>query len=212
MLRRTKHRIQQLTTGKWSELYSLRTVGVVLVIIYHFWGLADCPIIVVPVSLLRVDLTGLFRLGALGTTIVFVLAGFFNHLSFERAYLSQQPLPAYWSFLKRRLIRTLPLYYASLTATILLAGGLEFLGQPYCGTETLLSLLFLHPFVNQTCGLLGPAWAVEAVVQFYVLAPILAYLLLGKRWRVSLPIVIVVVLAYRWYIGQPELGIGWREF
>lgn len=62
-------------------------VGMALIFVRHAWVFAGYPAVMVLPTSLNIDVSSILRASALGTTFIFVLAGFFNHLPYERAYL-----------------------------------------------------------------------------------------------------------------------------
>ena len=201
----------QLTRDKWPALYTMRLVGVLLIFIYHAWGLAGDPVIVLRLGFTTADLTGIFRASALGTTFVFVLAGFFNYLPYERAQLRGQPLPPTALFMKRRLLRIVPLYYCSLVVGIIMSGGISWINQPGALVGTLASFGFVQSFLAHPYTPLGGNWAVQAVAQFYVLVPLIARLMVHHRWYIAVGFILIAVVAYRAYIGQPGFDTFFLE-
>lgn len=147
----------------------------------------------------------------------FVLSGFLVFLPFSYAAVSQESRRSAKSFLIRRALRILPLYYVA----ILVVWGLRYTGSREEWENLLQHLTFTHVFFQENLfRIIGPAWSLADEVIFYLmvagLGP-LAYLacrrLNTRAKRAALICASVVALAllsvsYKWwayYVAQiPE--------
>jgi peptidoglycan/LPS O-acetylase OafA/YrhL len=122
----------------------------------------------------------------LGVQLFFVLSGFLLGLPFARAYLAGGPAVRLKSYLLRRVTRLEPPYIAALILffflKILGSRGSFFELLPHLGA----SLLYAH---NQIFGRQSDinvvSWSLEVEVQFYLLVPLLAFVLFQIRWRLA---------------------------
>jgi peptidoglycan/LPS O-acetylase OafA/YrhL len=95
----------------------------------------------------------------------FTLSGFLLFLPLARALLSGKPGPTRWHFLRRRLVRIVPLYYIAYTSIWLLS----YTGDPMQRLDLLAHLTFTHIFFPQfVFGAVAPAWSLSVEMLFYV--------------------------------------------
>lgn len=140
-----------------------------------------------------------------GVQLFFVISGFVLALPYVEHYRSGRPRPRLLPYYLRRLIRLEPVYLINM----LLAFGLIYLTNlgwrefiPHLGP----SLLYIHGLVFATPSWLnGVAWSLEVEIQFYLVMPLLAFLLAhpSPRWRRGVLLALVVGLAL--------LSTGWIE-
>jgi peptidoglycan/LPS O-acetylase OafA/YrhL len=138
----------------------------------------------------------------------FVLSGFLIFLPFSYAAVSQGSRRSARSFLIRRALRILPLYYA----TILIVWGLRYTGSREEWVSLLQHLTFTHVFSQENVfRIIGPAWSLADEVIFYLmvagLGP-LAYLACGRlnsrRKRAALIFasvtsLVLLSIGYKWW-------------
>lgn len=110
----------------------------------------------------------------------FVLSGFLIFLPFSRVAVNQGSPRSAKSFLIRRALRILPLYYVA----ILVVWGLRYTGSREEWVSLLQHLTFTHVFSQENLfRIIGPAWSLADEVIFYLmvagLGP-LAYLACGR--------------------------------
>jgi peptidoglycan/LPS O-acetylase OafA/YrhL len=140
-----------------------------------------------------------------GVQLFFVISGFVLALPYVEHYRTGRPRPRLLPYYLRRLVRLEPVYLLNM----LLAFGLIYLTNlgwrefiPHLGP----SLLYMHALI---CGgsswINGVAWSLEVEIQFYLVMPLLAFLLAppSPRWRRGVLLTLVVGLAL--------LSTGWIE-
>jgi peptidoglycan/LPS O-acetylase OafA/YrhL len=181
---------------RWDALDGLRGLAVLLVVVWHVYRLTlarDMPATEVPAYLWPI---GIARLGV---DVFFVLSGMLVvrswHAARDRNASRPQALRQFWS---RRAARILPAYWVSLLVLVPLASN-GLLGHP--------KRLFAFATLNQYLRLGMPervntvTWSLTTEWHFYVLVPLVAFLLarVGK-WPLLAG---CVVLSVWWYWHTP---------
>ena len=128
-----------------------------------------------------------FYLGYVGVLLFFAISGFVLGLPFARAWLSGRRKPSLRQYFLRRVTRIEPPYILNLAICFLFVGGLAYLAgreRPFVA-----SLFYLHNIVyGKYSSINNVAWSLEIEVQFYILAPLLAYVFAVRSafWRRSI--------------------------
>jgi peptidoglycan/LPS O-acetylase OafA/YrhL len=198
--------------GRWRELDGLRAAGMLMVFVYHAWGVSGQPVIAYDTPAGRLDFTGLLQAGALGTTLIFALAGFFAQLPHERARQAGRHLPGFAESVAPRLLRLAPVYYAASLTGLLVIAWSGRLPREGVAADLLLDAAFLQN-LSPTARFapVGSLWAIAAVALFYALSPALARLLAGRRWIWGAPLLLGITLASRMLILGDGLDTWWLE-
>lgn len=187
---------------RFDELDAYRGFAALLIVVYHAYD-AYAPT-------LRP-----FAGGALDPILIrlstsvgwfFALSGFVIFLPFARAALSGQKSPAIHTFLARRLLRLVPLYYCALVIVWLMANS----GSAWERNDLLLHLAFLQVYSPaHYFGILAPAWSLAVEIHFYLIvaliAPPLCYACArlqtarGRLLTVLIPLIMLILssLGYR---------------
>ena len=160
----------------------MRTLAILLVVFSH-------AIWILPQS--KSFLTDLMSLaGVIGVEIFFVLSGFLIgriiYKLFVEKDFSFKDVQYFWV---RRWFRTLPNYYLVLIFNILLAG--------YFGVnlpDTIGSyFLFLQNFTTEMPGFFGESWSLPIEEFAYIIGPLLLYLVLFLKLKISKPRLFLIV-------------------
>ncbi|HEX6816826.1 MAG TPA: acyltransferase [Ktedonobacterales bacterium] len=169
-------------------LDGLRALAVVLVLLFHAWS--DIP-----------DGGGLFisadnpnplNYGRTGVQLFFVLSGFLLFLPYAHWLFGLQGRPSVRLFYKRRALRVGPAYWASLLILALAAGPLT-LTTLY---DVLLHIFFISNVSASTASTFNTVyWTMAVEVQFYVVLPLLGWLIvwLGRRFGAAVAALSVIV-------------------
>lgn len=136
----------------------------------------------------RTPLSWIFQQGHVGVQLFFVISGFVLALPYCRAYLpeivSKASRPSMRSYFVRRLSRLEPPYLVSLVLCYI---GLIVRGRFDAGEllpNLLASSVYMHNLLfGGMSRVNGVAWSLEIELQFYVLLPFLATVLMLPRWR-----------------------------
>lgn len=133
--------------------------------------------------------------GHFGVHLFFVISGFILALPYVEHYRGGAPRPRLGAYYLRRLVRIEPPYVINLLVAFALIcwmneGWREFV--PHLGA----SLFYLHgPVYAGASWINGVAWSLEVEVQFYLLVPLLAYLLAPSSARLRHGVLLALVLA-----------------
>ena len=114
-------------------------------------------------------------LGETGVMLFFILSGFLLFLPFAKAMLLDQPWPSLRRYYVRRVLRILPGYYAALLLITLYLHPEYF--QPAHIHEFWLFLTFRMDFPITYQQLNAPFWTLAIEFQFYMLLPLIAWLM-----------------------------------
>lgn len=177
---------------KLDNLQVLRGISALLVCCFHFradlnfddyrWG----------------DL--LFSKGSVGVQIFFVISGFIMVYSTKRVPTGDR-LHHMLSFIKKRLIRIVPLYYILTFLWIILGGSVYYYFQPENMNRLISSLLFLPPKNQFPVLFLG--WSLNYEMFFYLLFAIAFFF---GRYRYYFVIAIITLLYFASRIFTAESG------
>lgn len=172
---------------KLQNLQVLRGISALLVCGYHFVQHLNQPGF--PLG----DI--LFSKGALGVPVFFVISGFIMAYTTQNIQLNNQNIGQQIGvFLKKRIIRIVPLYYL-LTFSWLIIGGsiaLAFHGELF---ERLWHSLFFLP-QKDIPPILFVGWSLNSEMFFYIIFS-LSFLFLSKRyWFVFLFFIVAIILGF----------------
>ena len=160
--------------------------------------------------------------GGYGVSIFFVLSGLLLSTPFWRAYLTGAPFPRIGRYVRRRVARIAPGFYASLIVSFLVS--LIFVPDaPYRLIRLISGLTFTSGFHWVTffpVPINGPLWSIGFEVVSYVLMPLAMWGLFRLRRRSGrialgwwLGVLALVVLANQWIVTNlvPSAeGRGWQ--
>ncbi|HEY4329306.1 MAG TPA: acyltransferase [Phycisphaerae bacterium] len=140
--------------------------------------------------------TTVLSAGSFGVQLFFVISGFILGLPFAEHHLLGKKKPSLSAYLMRRVTRLEPPYLISLIVYAI-ALGLYYHWQI---GDTLkhfgASVLYLHNQIyNEISTINGVAWSLEVEVQFYLLAPLLAYLFAIRSTKARRWILMMIILA-----------------
>jgi peptidoglycan/LPS O-acetylase OafA/YrhL len=184
-----------------SQVYdAARGLGVMAVMAYHAVGflVADRQ----PDEPLDLE-WWIFGIGTLGVDMFFVLSGFLLVGSWRAVRRSH---PGRWGavreYTRRRARRILPAYWVSLAVLVPLTAPT--LLQSADGLKRLALLGSVQQYLDrQLPGEVNRVyWSLTTEVHFYVLLPVLAYLLFRFRGRALLPLCLAASVA--WRLWKPE--------
>jgi peptidoglycan/LPS O-acetylase OafA/YrhL len=191
-------------TARIPELDGLRGVAISLVIVYHYFyynpGAGHHT-----TGLIRktfVFLEKFFAVGWSGVDLFFVLSGFL----IGGILLDVRASPHYFkTFYLRRFYRIVPIYYAWISAYLLLTScSGEFFGRARMVAAL---FLFLQNFgLQYSSGLADawflPAWSLAVEEQFYLIAPLVIRLMSRRKLYLLLIAVILAAPTLRIWIYQ----------
>lgn len=186
------------------EIEGLRAVAAGLVVVFHLSTALNVthPGLVSPGPMYWIG-----RLGPLGVAIFFVLSGFLLYQPFAQSALADKPGPALGRYFVRRFARIFPAYWLALAAWLFVVGPDQ---VPGIGQAAEYFGLVQNYHAGSFLRGLGVAWSLVIEVSFYLVLPLLAWLLRG--WR---PAATRAARVRRQFIGLAcmyVLGIGARAW
>ncbi len=113
--------------------------------------------------------------GEMGILLFFILSGFLLFLPFAKAILFDQPRPLLRRYYIRRIFRILPGYYVALLLMVLYLQPIYL--QPAHLHELWLFLTFRMDFPPTYQQINAPFWTLAIEFQFYLLLPLMAWLI-----------------------------------
>jgi peptidoglycan/LPS O-acetylase OafA/YrhL len=151
----------------------------------------------------------------LGLVAFFVLSGFLLSRPWFAAALQGRQAPDLRRYLRARVARIAPAYYAALVGSIVLLWGLS--GTPGVrlppASELPLFFVFAQNFSPSSVMKLNPPmWSLAVEVSFYALLPILGWLAVRmparRRAQALIPLALLVLgVLYNWSIAGRGLGM-----
>lgn len=189
--------LESVTTGRVASLTGIRAVAALLVVLTHAaYTTGKYPQGYVGLVYSRMEI---------GVPIFFVLSGFLLFSPWVKAASSGEPAPSLRRYAWHRMRRIMPAYVVTVLAAYLLyhfrmAGPNP--GHTWEGLLRNLTLTqiytdsYLYSFLHQG---LTQMWSLAVEVAFYVVLPLMAYLLLvvlcRRRWRPALLLTGLAALA-----------------
>jgi peptidoglycan/LPS O-acetylase OafA/YrhL len=180
----------------------LRGWAAASVFMFHVWLMTGKEAFVWSVGGVWVDLTPPVSIGFAGVTIFFVLSGYLLSLPFAEWQAGGRERPDTKRYLKRRLLRVLPAYWAQLA--ILLVFSLM-VGWPGAPPEpgALIKLLFMN-FLPIPIGV-PPSfnmvwWTLPIELSFYLVLPVMAWGLKLERLAILMMCCLLSMILWRYGI------------
>lgn len=139
--------------------------------------------------------------GYMGVAAFFVLSGFLLSMPLWRAYLAGSDMPSLGLYMRRRLARIAPEYYACVLILAVIAGamstrwGLMQVASCLTFTNALLPPMYMPAFN-------APLWSISIEMSFYLLLPVAMVGMFRLRGRVSAPICLAALTGLI-VLGQP---------
>ena len=177
-------RLSSLKWRLWPEsgavsqipaLDGLRAVAALLVLLFHAWS-------AVPNYVPSGQNPAAYPLwyGKTGVNLFFVLSGFLLFLPYAQWLLGLRSRPSTLMFYKRRALRVVPAYWASLFITVLIHAALLY--------DVALHVVFLSNTTWPSAfSINGVYWTMAIEVQFYVALPLIAWMMyrLSRRMGIA---------------------------
>ena len=200
-----------------DALTGVRAYAALAVLAFHAWLNAGHPALPIGPEAFSVDLSPYAKFGWIGVDVFFVLSGFL----LTRVALSRTgPLAApprsiaeslgesYGSYLRRRILRVYPAYYACMSVLLVLA-VLGVYGRVPDEADMLLHVVMSHNFVERyIVSMNGVFWTLPFEWHFYLLFPLLLWLLRRFGAVALYAGAVVVVLATKAQVIWADDGFG----
>jgi peptidoglycan/LPS O-acetylase OafA/YrhL len=141
-----------------------------------------------------------------GVQLFFVISGFILSLPFVRHYWGDAPKPRLGSYYLRRITRIEPPYVINLLLFTLLLLAVK--GPPIIQLlpHLVASLCYSHNLVYQSVSTINfVTWSLEIEAQFYIAAPLLAFLFFNRSLRfrrVRLASIILASATLAWWLNN----------
>ncbi len=185
-----------------AALTGLRGIAAFFVFLFHFSALHPDvrPDLSMPYFGYFLNLP--LGLGFAGVDLFFVLSGFLLTLPFARDALNRVPRRPLGGYLKRRLLRVFPAYYAQ-WAIIMLAGAWFVSWKPLDSAGVLAHLFMFFNIGFFDIGpdpvrpIVGLWWTLPVELSFYLLLPFIVSFMQPRRWVIFLGTGIVLSVLYR---------------
>lgn len=203
------------STGRFiPEIDGLRFIAVSSVVLYHFWCFFNVKDTAVYTD--STDYSFFAKLlshGNFGVPLFFAISGFILGMPFAKFYLDGGNRVNLKKYFLRRLTRLEPPYI--ITMTVLLFGAV-YVAKTIALGDALVSyfssVFYVHNFVfpGHFPKLNAVAWSLEIEVQFYILAPLLAYLFTIKSANVrrfSMAGISVLFIAIGYFNPLPFISL-----
>jgi len=162
------------TTGQNIDaLDGLRGCAALLIVLLHVLQYVPRPPTIVRQSI------GAWSMLETGVELFFVLSGFLLFLPYARAAFIGGPIPSTKRFFQRRALRILPAYWASLAICVMV---ISLAGSASIGTTDIaLHIALAHNLLSSTdMSINGLYWTMAIEVQFYMILPLIATVLVSK--------------------------------
>jgi peptidoglycan/LPS O-acetylase OafA/YrhL len=183
-------------------LTGLRGFAALWVFLYHAWTIATPRLMILSVGSYSIDFTPFFSAGWAGVDIFYTLSGFLLAMPFAEAAIENHKGPRFLPYLYRRVLRVFPAYYTQLAILLILAWAGIAGSLPRAG-NLLAHLLMVHNISFEYFhSMNGIWWTLPVEFSFYLVLPILALLLRGRRWPVLVIGAIVATVSYRYFMFQ----------
>jgi peptidoglycan/LPS O-acetylase OafA/YrhL len=153
-------------------LDGLRAVAATMVFVFHAYGHAGYPKLVLPLGSLSLNLVPAINFGSQGVTLFFVLSGFLLSLPFWAGVLGLSRSVEALPYLKRRFVRIYPAYFV---AVIIYATLFDVNHEwPVRIAHVVSHMLLIHNLAEATIyNLAVPLWSVATEFQMYLILPII---------------------------------------
>jgi peptidoglycan/LPS O-acetylase OafA/YrhL len=163
-------------------LDAVRAIGAIAVLVYHVAFNTGISLSGMWAGLLaRLDV---------GVAVFFVLSGFLLFRPYAHALAAGQHRPGTWRYLWRRALRIMPAYWAAVIVCLAVLPQNQ-------GAST--EIWVRHLTLTQIYGAgelrpgLGQTWSLATEVTFYLVLPITAIVVSGRRWRPVRMLWIVII-------------------
>jgi len=187
-----------------ASLTGLRGIAAAMVFLFHYAHFHPGIRLDLAIPVIGAVLHTPFGFGFAGVDVFFVLSGFLLTLPFARNALGGGPRPNLARYVRRRLLRVFPAYYAQLF--ILLLVGAWFVSWKPLGAGQLIAHLFMFFNIGLPGSgwqpvrpMVGVWWTLPVELGFYLVLPLLGTLLRPRLWLPALTAGLVLSVLYRYF-------------
>ncbi|HEY0232128.1 MAG TPA: acyltransferase, partial [Dokdonella sp.] len=188
-------------------LTGLRGFAAFWVLLYHAWVDAVPRAMKIGSGDYAINLTPAFSGGWTGVDIFFTLSAFLLSLPFVSWQMGLAPRPALGTFWQRRILRIFPAYYAQIAVLLILAGVFGVGVWPGLGQLLGNLVLWFNVGHSGVTPLNAVTYTLSIEFCFYLLLPLLAFLLRPRGWIVLLVLAVAETQLYRHLMFDPGADI-----
>ena len=192
-------------------LTGLRGIAACWVLLFHLWQFSGSPKLMLPLGFFDLDLTPLAAFGYMGVDLFFVLSGFLLSIPFLRADRDGTKRPNLVRYAIRRCRRVLPAYYVQLA---IICAVSYFTGEMRALTPSNLiaHTLLVQNLFPSSVPLNGVYWTMPIEWDFYIVLPLMAFVLAKVRPAITLAILVTLSVAFRFACYRAVSDPAWAEF
>jgi peptidoglycan/LPS O-acetylase OafA/YrhL len=201
--------IQPLRRDRIGSVDGLRAVAVIGVVWAHVWAFSGNPIWSLgKLGSVTLDLNRVISTGGTGVDLFFVISGFCMFLLYSRV---DDPSFGfnYLSLLAKRWMRVAPAFYFSAGACVI---GIWYSTGHWRLFDLLSHLAFLHGVFPDTGGLAAPFWSLTTEWQFYMVLPLMVWLVRRFSFWSIIGGLLFLALCFRAFIllHHPAVESIWK--
>ncbi|MEZ2348698.1 acyltransferase family protein [Terriglobus sp. RCC_193] len=207
----TLNSLRRVTSSRLyiPEIDGLRFIAIAYVVIFHISELTRFTGAPITQGVLFTPLFTAIHHGARGVPFFFAISGMVLGLPFARHHLAGHDRVALKPYLMRRVTRLEPPYLANLFLRMPLAMAAKHIPLMSGISHLAVSIFYADWIIyGATPAIHPPSWSLAVEVQFYLLAPAIAWVLYrgtdSVRWLVSLALLVGGCFA-SWYFAGEEL-------
>jgi peptidoglycan/LPS O-acetylase OafA/YrhL len=208
-------RLQPAPSGGFyfPQLDGLRALAILWVVVYHAWYVAKNPIIRLQIGAQTLDLTLIFSVGHIGVNLFFVLSGFLLSFPFLNRCYRNQSFSSVRQYFGRRILRIVPAYYAAVLLQVILWPSKSWANALEACKSILGHLTFLFNFFQTMPGTInGAFWTLAIEMQFYLVLPLLMYLVYKRKALFTTGVVVAMAMGWRYRVYRIHSGNDFSMF
>jgi peptidoglycan/LPS O-acetylase OafA/YrhL len=188
-------------------LTGLRGFAAFWVLLYHAWVEAGPRAMIIGNEDYGINLTPAFSGGWTGVDIFFTLSAFLLSLPFVSWQMGLTQRPALGTYWQRRVLRIFPAYYTQIAVLLILAGVFGIGVWPGFGQLLGNLVLWFNIGHSGVEPLNAVTYTLSIEFCFYLLLPVLAFLLHPRSWIVLLLLALVETQIYRHLMFDPAADV-----
>ena len=168
------------------------------VFFYHAWVFAGPQLLAVPLGFVSLDVTWLASMGWAGVDIFYVLSGFLLWGVFDDwASRRGEALPLA-HYAERRALRILPPWYGQIAIIAVIGWTTGWIARP-SAADVAWNVVLLQGWLPDRQQAINPvSWTLSIEMQFYVLLPLLAWLVRRTGWGAVFALGFATTVAWRY--------------
>jgi len=193
-----------------TDIDGLRGIAVVMVFLVHAWSLSGSPRLAGASNSSLIS--PLIPMLDSGIDLFFVISGYLVSLKFLDAAHQKKDQPSLKQYRRERIFRIFPLYWVLLASVPLVMSPMLVNESSVFSLDGLRAFVLyipmlsaLFPWSFRHFFVISPVWTLTVELCFYILVPFIYHLFLGKRWRLFLPL--SLLLSVGWLVFL-KVGLG----